>query len=482
MWHRAVFRFHWCMLATSILILSRADDDSHGFVGYLKASNCWDETLGVTHDLCCHGQEDRCFGSWSDMYEPCCLHQNTLPKGSDLVIDAFRVAEDEPWSHLGGDVDLDGFIATIAHSGEVGPWATPLYHSIIFSGCCEARIAALLKPATERAGWELLGILGKYMQRLQERDLHWNGNTATDIASSVIESVRRSVASILNEGPLNDAKSSLDMCRNSTLARCWWTDWGHEILPLHVQLVHNHLNKMVAVLDRDNKHRMNRLPSVKPVLQGIDKLNQANTHLAVRFARLQQTLDQTRLGRFPLSLLSRFRWENRFCCRFVNVVEGVARDVFLSDRRRAVRVVELGVNLGIIGLHLLSRYAWVSYVGVDTLQGPSEDYPLDHHELRARFTKFSSRARLLVPMNTSVAAKLLRREGLRFDVLVLDARFDHVGLNADVATWLRLLSPGGYAISRASKYLGALWQQRLLPEELHFCTSVDGLSVYHRVF
>mmetsp|Transcript_88020 Transcript_88020/g.284190 ORF Transcript_88020/g.284190 Transcript_88020/m.284190 type:complete len:211 (+) Transcript_88020:28-660(+) len=149
---------------------------------------------------------------------------------------------------------------------------------------------------------------------------------------------------------------------------------------------------------------------------------------------------------------------------------------------RVVRVVELGMRMGPTGLHLLSRYAWVRYVGVDNL-GEVGRSTEEGEELRARFSTYGSRARILAPMNTTEAAQVLQREGLSFDVLVLDARFDRGGVHADVATWLRLLPLGGYAISRAGMpfYWGMLARQRLLLGDLHLCTAVNGFAYYHRV-
>merc|ERR1739841_201227 len=99
----------------------------------------------------------------------------------------------------------------------------------------------------------------------------------------------------------------------------------------------------------------------------------------------------------------------RFCCHFKHVVEGVVRDVFASGSPRTISLAEVGTGFGGSGLHLLSRYAWVEYVGIDALFGVGAGQQ-DASEIRARFRTYGSRSRLLIPMNTTEAARILRVE------------------------------------------------------------------------
>mmetsp|Transcript_78214 Transcript_78214/g.252906 ORF Transcript_78214/g.252906 Transcript_78214/m.252906 type:complete len:176 (-) Transcript_78214:357-884(-) len=120
---------------------------------------------------------------------------------------------------------------------------------------------------------------------------------------------------------------------------------------------------------------------------------------------------------------------------------------------RVVRVVELGMRMGATGLHLLSRYAWVRYVGVDNL-GEVGRSTEEGEELRARFSTNGSRARILAPMNTTEAAKVLQREDLSFDVIVLDARFDRAGVHADEARQRRGAGAAGFDVGLETDHAG----------------------------
>ncbi|CAK0844135.1 unnamed protein product [Prorocentrum cordatum] len=209
------------------------------------------------------------------------------------------------------------------------------------------------------------------------------------------------------------------------------------------------------------------------LLQDVAPLQQREVEggfeLQLNLKKLQ--LKAKRLGEANVLLASQLSWtglflptrppppaafEVRFCCAFRHWVEGIAGEAFLS-LGRPLRLVELGVQAGELAEHLLSRYDWIHWTGVDLMidadgnkYGFGQNRSLDLAAARAKLQHFGPlpRVRVLMPMSTSRAARLLRREGARVDLLVLDARLSFEGLAEDVRAWLPLLAPGARLVGR----------------------------------
>merc|ERR1712228_286640 len=107
--------------------------------------------------------------------------------------------------------------------------------------------------------------------------------------------------------------------------------------------------------------------------------------------------------------------ESRFCCKWMNFVEGVAKAVFTEQPSQFVHIVELGVDQGLTAQFLLGRYDWIRWVGVD-----KNDRTLKY--TKRILADHASRVRVWVPMNTSDALRAVSLERFQFDVVILDAR------------------------------------------------------------
>ncbi|CAK0854329.1 unnamed protein product [Prorocentrum cordatum] len=212
------------------------------------------------------------------------------------------------------------------------------------------------------------------------------------------------------------------------------------------------------------------------LLQDVAPLQQREVEggfeLQLNLKKLQ--LKAKRLGEANVLLASQLSWtglflptrppppaafEVRFCCGFRHWVEGIASEAFLS-LGRPLRLVELGVQAGELAEHLLSRYDWIHWTGVDLM--------IDADGNKYGFGQNRS----------------LDLAGARVDLLVLDARFSPEGLAEDLrrASWGAHPSPrqpdgagtGVDVLARKGSAFGSIVTSRFARSELGLISRSSG--------
>lgn len=448
---------------------------SRSWVGYYGPDTCWRGWF--TFERCCTEwrASRECFADSPQMYQPCCLYLKVPPaqlpvdvSGPRLQLlgDAVHADFDAHWywlGELGSSTGFDGLFPRLLSSRTMDE---PTEIWLGASGCCEVAWAKALMESTNHIALELISISADNVRCAATSIINTTGYL--NPSSACTDKWRTHDYPRLLAMLRRTSESNSDTCCNvehaspvRDLRCCRWALPG--IGDLLTVFAH-HNNSVEAALDnmKLSKVRGNWLGTgiamelhFNRMGHVVDDLIAANRLLVSKllFIRaIQQDLAPHERARLP-PIVS----QDRYCCTWLNMLEGIAQELFVESAFHPVRIVELGVRDGVTSLHLLSRYDWIDYVGVDILQdrdGHRYDFSRNvSHIVDALRKKFKvrvseTRTRLMLPETTLRAARRLSKEGKQVDMAILDARFSRYGFVEDVLSWAPLVRPGGFMVAR----------------------------------
>ncbi|CAK9030947.1 unnamed protein product [Durusdinium trenchii] len=144
-----------------------------------------------------------------------------------------------------------------------------------------------------------------------------------------------------------------------------------------------------------------------------------------------------------------------------------------EDKGPELRMAELGVACGPIGLHLLARFSGLQYYGAD---------PTIKEEVREAYQPYAERAQLFATTSEEMHTRL--SDGPLMDFVFIDGPHTYANVRNDLHLWEQRVRPGGIVAGhdftvRHPPLLWAVSEYRMTHDGHYINLAMDGVWWWH---